>query len=236
MDLLAQLVHEAVMEYQDLWALLDPLVQLVLQASQAVLAPRVTLDQWVLVVQLVLKVLEVSLVLWVLLAQWVFLVMQVPMVSLDQRVQWVPQVSQVHLAFQEHVVWLAHQVQWVLQVFEGSVVTPVPKVSRVSPVPKASLVMLDLQVPLVHLVNKASRVLVVMLVFRDFQELLAKGAPLVTVVSQAVMEQLVAWVHLADVVNLVLLVPKGLLVTWDVMVKVVCLVHGVIWDNLVELV
>lgn len=45
-----------------------------------------------------------------------------------------------------------------------------------------------------------------------------------------------AWVLKADVVKRVLVVPRGLLVTWDVLVKVVCLVYGVLWDNLVEVV
>lgn len=104
LDLLVQLVPEAVMEWQDLLAILDSLVQLVLQAFQAVLVPRVRLDQWVFAVQLELKEPEVRLVLLVPLAPWVLLEMQVPMVLLDQRVQWVPQVSQVLLASKEPVV------------------------------------------------------------------------------------------------------------------------------------
>lgn len=45
-----------------------------------------------------------------------------------------------------------------------------------------------------------------------------------------------AWVLKAGVVKRVLVVPRGLVVTWDVLVKVVCLVYGVLWDNLVEVV
>lgn len=104
LDLLVQLVPEAAMEWQDLLVILDSLVQLVLQAFQAVLVPRVRLDQWVFAVQLELKEPEVRLVLLVPLAPWVLLEMQVPMVLLDQRVQWVPQVSQVLLASKEPVV------------------------------------------------------------------------------------------------------------------------------------
>lgn len=69
-----------------------------------------------------------------------------------------------------------------------SLVTLASKVSRERPVPKASLVMLDLQVPLDNLVNQASKVLVVKLVFKDFREFQAKGVPLVTVVCPDVLE------------------------------------------------